>query len=187
MIRAVVCVLLLGGAVSLGGAACAGGSEAEGVGTPPRAASAPVVPAHHPRADPAAATTGVAANTPAAIAPKLPASKRLLGRWEMNLNDAPKEALAKDFQRYKQSKELADMVHVEYTVTDTDWVLRKYGAGGVYEEKWKYQVLQENGDVLVLERVGEDGEGQRVELKVGEDTLVILTSGGLAPLRRMKD
>lgn len=172
MIRAVACALLCAG-VSLGGAACSGSSA--GAGEPTK-----------PRADTGGAATVAAPAAPATGAPKLPASKRLLGRWEMKLNDAPEKALAKDFQRFKQSKELADMVRVEYQVTDTDWVLRKYGAGGVYDQKWKYQVLQENGDALVLERVGEDGQPQRIEVKVGEDTLIVGTGGGMVPLRRIK-
>jgi hypothetical protein len=125
----------------------------------------------------ASATAGVA---------KAPASKRVLGRWELNLNEASKDALTKDFQRFKQSKDLANMVRVEYTVTDTDWILRKYGAGGVYDQKWKYQVLREDGDALLLERFGDDGATERVEVKVIDDTLMVATGNGTVPLRRMK-
>jgi hypothetical protein len=104
----------------------------------------------------------------------------------MNLNDVPKEALAEELRRFKSSSELADMVRVEYVVTETEWILHKYGAGGVYDQKWHYQILKEVDDVLVLERIDEHGETQQIQALVGDDKMMLGTGAGKVPLTRIR-
>lgn len=122
----------------------------------------------------------------AAAAERRPPSQRIRGRWMMNLNDVPKEALAQELKRFKSSEELADMVRVEYTITETEWILHKFGAGGVYDQKWYYQILKEVDDALVIERIGDDGKPQQIQALVGEDKMVIGTGTAQVPLTRIR-
>lgn len=157
-------------------AAAGGGSASASEGVP--------APAPAPKGSETAAP--VAPEDQETRAERLPPSRRIVGRWVMNLNEVPKEALAEELRRYKSSAELADMVRVEYTITDTEWILRKYGAGGVYDEKWHYQILKEVDDVVVLERVGDDGNTQQIQALVGDDKMMIGTGAGKVPLTRIQ-
>jgi len=114
------------------------------------------------------------------------AAERLQGTWVLDLNEAPADAVSPDFQRFQKSQGLANMVKVEYIVTDTEWIMEKKGAGGVFTKKWHYQILQEIEDTLFLERVGDDGQKERIRVTVGADTLTIGTKGDAVPLHRKK-
>jgi hypothetical protein len=141
---------------------------------PDEPAKAKPVPKAEPEAEPDPSTAASAA-------------ERLRGTWVLNLNDAPDNALSKDFQRFKKSEGLANMVKVEYIVTDTEWIMEKKGAGGVFTKKWHYQILQEIEDTLFLERVSDDGKKERIRVRVGTDELLIGDRGDRVPLRRKKD
>jgi len=115
----------------------------------------------------------------------LSAAKRLVGKWEMRLSEVPDHALTEDFLELKREG-LADKVRIEYTFTESSFVLDKFGAGGRLQRRYHYQILSEVDDTLKLERVDEEGAVQEIAAVVKEDKLYIGTGSATVPLFRMK-
>ena len=95
----------------------------------------------------------------------LPSSKRVLGSWEMDLDNVPQAAMTPDLQQYVDQG-LSDKVRIVYTFTDTEFILEKMGAGGYVHRKWHYQIVEEDAEKLVLERLDDTGKPTKVEVIV---------------------
>lgn len=89
----------------------------------------------------------------------LPLSERLLGRWTVRLADVPDAALTPDFKKLRESGR-DQKITLEYEFLRGEFVLRKSGPGGPVARRFNYQIAQELGETLVLERDAGEGEGE---------------------------
>ena len=117
---------------------------------------------------------------------ELPASKRLLGKWLLKLDEVPDSALTKEFRELKKSGK-GDEMYIEYTFTESDFRLLKTGAGGLVKLRWHYQILNEVGDRLELQREDPDGSTKKIGITFTDaDTMILGTGTGMVPLTRKR-
>ena len=129
------------------------------------------------------AEAGSADKKPFHHSPNIPASKRILGTWEMDINNVPEAAMTADLRQFKEQG-MADKVRIEYTFTDTEFILEKMGAGGYVKRNWHYQILSEQDNKLELERVDDCGKPTKVEVLVRGTTIWIGFGRARIPLTR---
>jgi hypothetical protein len=134
-------------------AAC-GGSAARS--EPSQSSAAPAPPPQRATAQPAPA---------AAVDPSLPASKRIQGRWLVNLKEVPRYALKQTGVNPK--------ARIEYTITESEFIME--GTAGA-RVRWHYEIVSESGDELVLRKVDGPGAPEEATVKVSGRRLVISKS-----------
>ena len=167
---------LLGGLLASALAGCSGSAptstEAEPTPTkaalPPAAAApaAPDGPVQHPD-------------------PSLPVSKRMQGRWRMDIDKVPDIALTKQFRDAK-SQGKSKQVRIEYLVTDTEFSMAAYGDRGPTVTRFNYEIASEETDHVLLKRLAEDGTQQQINVVLhDDDVLRIGTGSGEVPLQRI--
>jgi hypothetical protein len=108
-----------------------------------------------------------AASAPAAGAS---ASERLLGRWQLDLASTKDSALGEDMRQRKQS---GLPVRLEYEFDAAELKVTSFQGDVKSEQRFHYEILEENGDELQLKRVDEEGMILRIAAFVGQDTLKI--------------
>jgi hypothetical protein len=133
---------------------------------------------------PVSSTVTTEAFSKVEVDPGASASKRMLGRWRMDLQTTPDSALTKEFLDLKR-KGKSDQVRIEYVVTDTEFILDTYGLNRSHI-RWHYEILREGGDGLHLKKTEENGQTSEIAILVkGVDELVIGTGSGQVPLKRV--
>ncbi len=133
----------------------------------------------------AAKPEGKAAAAAPADDPSRPASERIRGRWRMNVAGVPDTALTEDFRKAKQQGR-ADQLRIEYTITESEFVLDTWGPAGRQHKKFHYEILKEIDNSLMLKRIGEDGKEQEIPAVLKDGKLIIGTGNGEVPLERIE-
>ena len=136
-------------------------------------------------AQPEKSSSAPSSPRPSAADENLPATKRILGSWLMRLGAVPDSALTDEFKKMK-SEGLADKMRIEYTFTESELILNKSGAGGSVNQRWFYEVVSQNGDRLLLQRLNDQGQAQRIGVTVKGDMMIFGTGKGRIPLMRKK-
>lgn len=95
---------------------------------------------------------------------RLSPSKRLIGTWVLDLAHVADTALTDELRQLRQ-RGLAGKVSVEYTFRDGEFVMRKDGAGGPVERRFRYEIVDEQEDRLELRRLDDEGEPQRIYVR----------------------
>lgn len=109
-----------------------------------------------------------------AAAEKQPASKRIVGRYRLSLNQIPNSALGKELAELKRKGKADQVARVEYRITETEFVLDTFGAVGRSRERFTYEILSEQGDELLLRKHGASADGpSEVKATVKPDALYI--------------
>lgn len=135
---------------------------------PPEAASAsaPEAPVQHPD-------------------PSLPVSKRMQGRWRLNIDEVPDIALTTQFRDLKRQGK-GKQVRIEYTVTDTEFSMAAYGDRGPTITRFSYEIASEESDRVLLKRIAEDGSSQQINVVLRDDDVLRMGTGsGEVPLKRV--
>jgi len=118
---------------------------------------------------PAAAPTRQRANAQPAPVPApdrtLPASKRIQGKWLVNLKLVPRAAL--------KETGLDPKTRIEYAITDSEFIMDAAGR----RARWHYEIIRESGDDLVLRKVDGSDPPQEATLKVVGNRLSISKEG----------
>lgn len=156
-------------------AAC--GSKADS----PAAAEAPAAEAP-PSAQPAAPSAPKPVEHPD---PSLPVSKRMQGKWRMDIDKVPDAALTEEFRKLKQQGKGKQLL-ITYTVTDTEFSMETHAPGSVYRSRFQYEILRESGDGMILKKIDEQGKASEVGIVLKEDDQLIIGAGlGAVPLQRL--
>lgn len=142
--------------------------------------------------DPPAAEAKPAAAAPAAPDapvphpdPSLPMSKRIQGKWRMDISKVPDSALTEEFRKLKQRGK-ADTLSIVYTVTDTRFSLDARSGRNVWRNSFDYEILREQGDAMLLKRIDEYGQSSEVGVVLKDDDQLILGAGrGAVPMERI--
>jgi hypothetical protein len=132
--------------------------------------------AQPPPAPAASAASGTATAKPAAkLDPSAPASKRIVGKWWMSLNQVPSAVLDPRLAKLKNEGKADRAARMEYTFSETEFVVDTYGAAGRKRLRYHYEIMSESGDDLVLRRIDEHGKPHEVTVTVSADELAIQT------------
>jgi hypothetical protein len=148
-----------------------------------------------PAAEPAGANSRApAAQTNAAPAalvaikppdPSLPVTKRILGKWRMDIARTPDTALTPEFLKLKRSGKAASML-ITYTITDTDFTMEAFGAKSIWHHRFDYEILKEEDNTLLLKKTDDQGKSSEIGVMLKpNDELVIGTGNGQVPLYRV--
>jgi hypothetical protein len=140
----------------------------EAVDDPPAAQAPPAAAAN-------AATGPTGAKPAAALDPSAPASKRIVGKWWMSLNQVPSAVLDPRLAKLKNEGKADRAARMEYTFSETEFVVDTYGAAGRNRLRYHYEIMSESGDELVLRRIDEHGKPHEVTVTVSADELAIQT------------
>jgi hypothetical protein len=153
----------------------------------------------HDAAAPAAEPAGASSKAPAAPAsaaptapvpikppdPSLPMSKRILGKWRMDIGRVPDTALTPEFLKLKRTGKAASML-ITYTITDTDFTMQAFGAKSIWHHRFDYEILREEANTLLLKKTDDQGKSSEIGIMLKpNDELVIGTGSGQVPLQRV--
>jgi hypothetical protein len=117
--------------------------------------------------------------------PSLPVSKRMLGKWRMDLDKVPDTALTEEFRKLKKQGKAGSLL-ITYTVTDTQFSMEAFGSSSIWRNRFDYEILRESGDGLLLKKTDEAGETSQVGVVLkDDDQLIIGTGNGAVPLQRL--
>ena len=117
--------------------------------------------------------------------PSLPMSKRILGKWRMDIARTPDTALTAEFLKLKRSGKAASML-ITYTITDTDFTMEAFGAKSIWHHRFDYEILKEEDNTLLLKKTDDQGKSSEIGVMLKpNDELVIGTGNGQVPLQRV--
>ena len=161
--------------------ACGGQGEAASV--PPAASAAPA-PATTPT-PPAPAPAPVPSGPVEHPDPSLPVSKRIQGRWRLDIDKVQNIALTKQFRDLKKQGKGKQLL-IEYTVSDTEFVLTTSGERGPVTTRFDYEIASEGEDTMLLKRIAANGESQQINIVLHDDDVLRMGTGsGEVPLQRV--
>ena len=155
-------------------AACGSGSES------PAAAEAPAAEAPPPARKPPPAPPAVQHPDPS-----LPVSKRMQGKWRMDIDKVPDAALTDEFRKLKRQGKGKQLL-VTYTITDTEFSTEALGPNSIYRSRFQYEILREAGDAMLLKKIDDQGKMSEVGVVLKKnDELIIGVGNGAVPLQRL--
>jgi hypothetical protein len=116
--------------------------------------------------------------------PSLPVSKRMQGRWRLDVDKVPDIALTKQFRDIKKQGQ-GKQVRIEYLVTDTEFTVTN-GSRGPVLTRFDYEIASEESDRVLLKRLDDQGKQQQINVVLREDDVLrIGTGSGEVPLQRV--
>jgi hypothetical protein len=117
--------------------------------------------------------------------PSLPVSKRIQGKWRMDIARVPDTALTPEFLKLKRSGKAGTLL-VQYTITDTDFTMEAYGTKAIWHNRFDYEILKEEDNALLLKKTDETGKTSDIAVVLKpDDELIIGTGNGQVPLQRI--
>ena len=134
-------------------AAC-GGSEVQS--EPSERSAAPAAPRQPASTKPAAV---------AAPDPSLPVSKRMQGRWLVNLQQVPRAVL--------KEQGIPPKSRIEYLITDNEFILDAAGR----RVRWHYEIVSESGNEIVLRKTDGVNAPEEATVRVIGNRLLINKEG----------
>jgi hypothetical protein len=138
-----------------------------------------------PALPPAAAAPAVPEGPVQHPDPSLPVSKRMQGRWRLDIDKVPDIALTKQFRDAKAQGK-SKQVRIEYLVTDTEFSMSAFGDRGPTVTRFSYEIASEETDHVLLKRLAEDGTSQQINVVLHDDDVLRMGTGsGEVPLQRI--